>query len=514
MSGLNKRGNQLVHGLKTFLAGLKSTTVPLTDDDVITKGYFDTATPLVSASAADARIELQKGTANGIAELDESSKVPSSQLPSYVDDVLEYDDLTALPPTGSVGIIYVTLDTNLTYRWSGTAYIMIGNTLTLGESSTNAYRGDRGKTAYDHSQLVTGNPHGVTKTDLSLNNVDNTSDVNKPVSTAQQTALNAKEPTLTKGNLAETTSSILTIVGGSSSQIGTGTTIQVKQASTSQSGYLSSTDYSNLILGTNAECRYKLVTDLIALIGASNVKLLMLYDQFGASTTLTDRSGNAHNGTLSANGSTLTPAYQGLLSNLTFSNSAYTTVANHADFDFKGTAPNDLSFSIIWVGIPTSFGQSSSDTLLSKLDVTTGATKEAFWFGSGARLLTFRCYTNSTGAYVDRHLTTSINGDAGSLMFYAGTKGAARTAASIKVYRGYFSTGVIAQVDNQDGTSGSYAGLETVTSNLSDSYIGSNGSRAGFMNAKNILKIVTNSELSLATLTSIFSRINTAFGTY
>jgi hypothetical protein len=67
--------------------------------------------------------------------------------------------------------------------------------LVLGETSNTAYRGDRGKTAYDHSQ-TTGNPHGTTATDLGLGNVDNTSDANKPISTATQTALNDKEPTL------------------------------------------------------------------------------------------------------------------------------------------------------------------------------------------------------------------------------------------------------------------------------------------------------------------------------
>jgi hypothetical protein len=64
--------------------------------------------------------------------------------------------------------------------------------LALGETSTTAYRGDRGKTAYDHSQVTTGNPHSVTKTDVGLANADNTSDANKPVSTAQQSALDLK----------------------------------------------------------------------------------------------------------------------------------------------------------------------------------------------------------------------------------------------------------------------------------------------------------------------------------
>lgn len=93
----------------------------------------------------------QKGVANGIATLDSSGFVPSTQLPSYVDDILEYASYNSLPSVGETGKIYVTLDTNLTYRWSGASYIEISKSLALGETSSTAYRGDRGKTSYDHA---------------------------------------------------------------------------------------------------------------------------------------------------------------------------------------------------------------------------------------------------------------------------------------------------------------------------------------------------------------------------
>lgn len=70
-----------------------------------------------------------KGAANGVAELDAGGKVPSSQLPSYVDDVLEYPSQSDLPATGETGKIYVTTDTNTTYRWSGSAYVPVSNPL-------------------------------------------------------------------------------------------------------------------------------------------------------------------------------------------------------------------------------------------------------------------------------------------------------------------------------------------------------------------------------------------------
>lgn len=108
----------------------------------------------------------EKGSNNGVATLDGSGKVPVAQLPSYVDDVVEYDNKTAFPQTGEDGKIYIAKDTNLTYRWSGTEYIEISPSLALGETSSTAYPGDKGKIAYDHSQVKTGNPHNTKFSDL------------------------------------------------------------------------------------------------------------------------------------------------------------------------------------------------------------------------------------------------------------------------------------------------------------------------------------------------------------
>lgn len=218
-----------------------------------------------------------KGAPNGLASLNESGIIPSAQLPSYVDDVIEVDTFSNLPGTGESGKIYIVQDTNLTYRWSGTAYVEISQSLALGETSSTAYAGDKGKattdklnripnklivdtngvtyndpdsvvlkytfykqqeqetstnihtinaattatpgimTAADKTKLnglkdqacITSdidavqtnlethinnksNPHEVNKAQVGLGNVDNTSDANKPISNATQTALNGK----------------------------------------------------------------------------------------------------------------------------------------------------------------------------------------------------------------------------------------------------------------------------------------------------------------------------------
>ena len=163
------------------------------------------------------------------ANLSDNGKVPANQLPSYVDDVLEYGTLSTFPVTGETDKIYVAQDTNLTYRWSGTRYVEISQSIALGETSTTAYPGNKGKANEEaiineisraqreeqsiqdsideeivrakrvetniqdsHNRHITdyNNPHNVTKDQVGLGNVDNTSDVNKPISDAQQREFN------------------------------------------------------------------------------------------------------------------------------------------------------------------------------------------------------------------------------------------------------------------------------------------------------------------------------------
>ena len=144
--------------------------VPITRE---INGYALSADVTLDYADVGAIPATDKGNAGGVAELDTNGMVPSAQLPSYVDDVLEYASQSAFPATGETGKIYVALDTNRTYRWSGSAYVEISESLALGETSSTAYRGDRGKTAYDHSQVVSGNPHNVTAAEVGLGNVAN-----------------------------------------------------------------------------------------------------------------------------------------------------------------------------------------------------------------------------------------------------------------------------------------------------------------------------------------------------
>ena len=110
-----------------------------------------------------------------------SGTISAANLPSYVDDVLEYASLSKFPTTGESGKIYTALDTNKIYRWSGSVYVVISETIALGTTHSSAGYGDESRAAYTHSTKTSGNPHHVTKADVGLGSVDNTSDANKSV---------------------------------------------------------------------------------------------------------------------------------------------------------------------------------------------------------------------------------------------------------------------------------------------------------------------------------------------
>lgn len=174
---------------------------------------------------------------NGIAPL-VNGKVPSANLPGYVDDVLEYANLASFPLPGEASKLYIAIDTNLVYRWSGSTYAVTSSSLALGETSTTAYYGNKGKTAYDHSQ-ATGNPHNLpladgTNAGVSLNNY----------TSAEKTKLAGISGTNTGD---ETTERIKTKLG---------------VADTDTDGYLTSTDWNtfNGKLGL-ADVRYVFLND-------------------------------------------------------------------------------------------------------------------------------------------------------------------------------------------------------------------------------------------------------------
>lgn len=83
------------------------------------------------------------------ATLGDDNKIPAAQLPSFVDDVIEASSITSFPEEGETGKIYVALDTNKTYRWGGSTYVVVGSDLAIGETTGTAYDGKKGKDLAD-----------------------------------------------------------------------------------------------------------------------------------------------------------------------------------------------------------------------------------------------------------------------------------------------------------------------------------------------------------------------------
>lgn len=164
-----------------FTSNPRVTTNPVVDNDLSRKKYVDDGLALKEDAA-------NKGQANGYASLDGSGKVPSAQLPSYVDDVLEFADLASFPVTGETGKIYIALDTDRMYRWTGSTYqditgfvdsvngqtgAVVLDTDDVAEGSTNLYYTDaRAKLAtVDDTAYNATSWDGVTDTAPSKNAV-------------------------------------------------------------------------------------------------------------------------------------------------------------------------------------------------------------------------------------------------------------------------------------------------------------------------------------------------------
>ena len=150
-------------------AGHTHTFASLTSKPTTLSGYG--ITDAYTKTESDGKYQ----PAGSYATLDSSGHVPSSQLPSYVDDVIEgyysngkfYSDSAKTKEiAGEGGKIYTDLTTNKTYRWGGTAWVEISKSLAIGETAGTAYDGAKGaKNASDISLL---------KTDVSTLKTDNT----------------------------------------------------------------------------------------------------------------------------------------------------------------------------------------------------------------------------------------------------------------------------------------------------------------------------------------------------
>lgn len=211
----------------------KPTSMPASDVSAWAKA---STKPSYTASEVGAIATTAKGAANGVAELDSAGKVPSSQLPSFVDDVLEYDAKSSFPATGETGKIYVDKTTNLTWRWSGTAYVEISPSLALGETSSTAYAGDKGKANADNISTIQGLIPSNATTSNKLATAGDIPTVNNATLTIQKNGTNVQTFTANQSSNATANITVPTKVSELTNDSGfttnTGTVTKVKVGTT------------------------------------------------------------------------------------------------------------------------------------------------------------------------------------------------------------------------------------------------------------------------------------------
>ncbi len=246
----------------------------------------------------------EMGVANGVATLDANGLVPTSQLPSYVDDVLEYTAKSNFPTTGVTGKIYVDTSTNKTYRWGGSAYVEISASLALGTTSSTAYRGDLGaqnasnistlqgyfdssaaklakqtlygitvgNKTFDGSSAIT-----ITKSDLGLGNVENKSSatIRSEITKANVTnALGYTPPTSTEvsNQISSLSGTVDTRLAGKSDTGHNHDSVYSKTGHT-HSSYVNQNAFSSVQTDSTNPITASSTTSLLKLVSGSNVTL-------------------------------------------------------------------------------------------------------------------------------------------------------------------------------------------------------------------------------------------------
>lgn len=151
VTNLNNRLEVTESNLNTVKTDFQSRLDGKVDNTITVNGHILNKNVTLTYEDINAIPASDKGANDGVATLGSDGKVPEHQLPSYVDDVLEYENLISFPPIGESGKIYVANDTNLTYRWAGSRYVEVSPSIAIGETSSTAFAGDKGKVAYNHA---------------------------------------------------------------------------------------------------------------------------------------------------------------------------------------------------------------------------------------------------------------------------------------------------------------------------------------------------------------------------
>ena len=202
----NNANNYTLPEAGSELGGVKSGGDVLIEDGVIkvtnyTHNHTTSDITDLNSILSDYIPKSEKGVANGIALLGEDGKLLASQIPGSVDEILEFEGVDKFPAVGESGKLYVDTVYNKTYRWSGSTYSVVSDSIALGETATTAYRGDLGKAAYDHSQTP-GNPHATKFSELKSipetftpkSHLHSSTDINQLKGYTKQTEYAAIEP--------------------------------------------------------------------------------------------------------------------------------------------------------------------------------------------------------------------------------------------------------------------------------------------------------------------------------
>lgn len=251
-------------------------------------------------------------------------------------------------------------------------------------------------------------------------------------------------------------------------------------------------DYYNSVIAKKGE----LISAVMSIVSnANNIKGLWLYDEYGATSTIIDKSLQSHDMTLrtaalaTQNATEWGPSIWGLAQGVTYCDQSHLAdVANHADFNF-GNSATDSAFSVVSLAYPL---LTASTEILSKDDLTTGTTKRCWSFGlESSGQLTANCFDNSTGGVIGR-VSSAGAVIANSWQLLTRTYSGSATSAGVKLYVNK------TQVDNANSASGAYTAMESLTNAVGTYRVASGGTPERAHRGRKAFDMIVSEELTLA----------------
>lgn len=237
-----------------------------------------------------------------------------------------------------------------------------------------------------------------------------------------------------------------------------------------------------------------LINEFKNIVGVANIRRLVLFDAVNGETTLTDKSVNKQNATLSLSAGSLDQAITGKLKALNFNGTGdYWDFEDADDLSF-GDGSADSAYSLIACVNPNAV---SSGQIIAKLGDETGNTKREYSLGFNSSKLYIRNYDDNINKTIGRTYNTALTADIGSYHTYISTYDASAVSSGLKLYRDSV------KIDDTDFATAGYIAMENKTAKVGNYYLTGTATKTAISSCKYAFVAIVSIELTQGQVTAI-----------